>query len=105
MFFNASKFEKKPEQPIGNGGPTIDLPDSLEEALPKNIFVRIHRSFIVAIIKIGLFTNETIQMAGNELTFSRTYRHEVEKIQNVYIGKLPQFFEVAFTNFHHFRSQ
>ena len=82
---------KKPQRPIENGGRIINLSDSLEEALPKNIFVRIHGSFIVAIIKIGLFTNETIQMAGNELTFSKTYWHEVEKILNAYIAKPPQF--------------
>ncbi|HEY5464963.1 MAG TPA: LytTR family DNA-binding domain-containing protein [Hanamia sp.] len=56
---------------------------SLEEALPKNSFVRIHRSFIVAINKIESFTGDIIEIAGNELPISRTYRHEVEKILNV----------------------
>jgi len=61
---------------------------SLEEALPKNNFIRIHRSFIVAINKIESFTGDTIEIAGHELPISRTYRHEVEKFLNVLINYL-----------------
>ena len=56
---------------------------SLEDALPKNNFVRIHRSFIVAINKIESFTSDTIEIARHELPISRMYRHEVEKLLNV----------------------
>ena len=56
---------------------------SLEEVLPKNNFVRIHRSFIVAINKIESFTSDTIEIAKHELPISRMYRHEVEKLLNV----------------------
>jgi len=56
---------------------------SLEEALPNNNFVRIHRSFIVAINKIESFTNDTIEIAKQELPISRMYRHEVDKVLNV----------------------
>ena len=56
---------------------------SMEEALPKNNFVRIHRSFIVAINKIESFTSDTIEIAKHELPISRMYRHEVEKLLNV----------------------
>ncbi len=56
---------------------------SLEEMLPKNNFVRIHRSFIVAINKIESFTSDTIEIAKHELPISRMYRHEVEKLLNV----------------------
>lgn len=56
---------------------------SIEEALPKNNFVRIHRSFIVAINKIESFTTDTIEIAKHELPISRMYRHEVEKLLNV----------------------
>jgi len=56
---------------------------SLEEVLPKNNFVRIHRSFIVAINKVESFTNDTIEIAKQELPISRMYRHEVEKVLNV----------------------
>lgn len=56
---------------------------SIEEALPKNNFVRIHRSYIVAINKIESFTNDTIEINKQELPISRMYRHEVDKILNV----------------------
>jgi two-component system, LytTR family, response regulator len=56
---------------------------SIEEALPKNNFVRVHRSFIVAINKIESFTNDTIEIAKHELPISRMYRHEVEKLLNI----------------------
>ena len=56
---------------------------SLEEILPGNNFIRIHRSFIVAINKIESFTNDTIEIGKLELPISRMYRHEVEKILNI----------------------
>ena len=56
---------------------------SLEEALPKSNFIRIHRSFIVAINKIESFTNDTIEINRQELPISRMYRHEVEKALEV----------------------
>ena len=56
---------------------------SIEELLPKNNFVRIHRSFIVAINKIESFTSDTIEIAKHELPISRMYQHEVEKLLNV----------------------
>lgn len=52
---------------------------SLEEHLPAELFVRIHRSFIIAINKIQSFTPELIQIEKYELPVSRTYRHELEK--------------------------
>ena len=56
---------------------------SLEEALPRNNFIRIHRSFIVAVNKIESFTSDTIEVAKHELPISRMYRHEVEKFLNI----------------------
>lgn len=56
---------------------------SLEDILPPNKFIRIHRSFIVAVNKIESFTSDTIEIAKHELPISRMYRHEVEKILNV----------------------
>lgn len=55
----------------------------LEEKLPANNFIRIHRSFIVAVNKIESFTSDTIEIAKHELPISRMYRHEVEKVLNV----------------------
>ncbi len=53
---------------------------SVEEMLPAKSFIRIHRSFIVAITKINSFTSDTIEIGKYELPISRMYRHEVEKI-------------------------
>lgn len=55
---------------------------SLEEALRGKQFLRIHRSFIVALNKIESFTSDTVEIAGQELPISRMYRHEVEKMLN-----------------------
>lgn len=54
---------------------------SLEENLPDN-FLRIHRSFIVAINKIEAYTSDLVHIGKHELPISRSYRHEVEKILN-----------------------
>ena len=56
---------------------------SIEDALPRNNFIRIHRSFIVAINKIQSFTSDTIEISKQELPISRMYRHEVEKLLNI----------------------
>lgn len=53
---------------------------SIEENLPSNLFIRIHRSFIVSLKRIESFTPELIQIDKYELPVSRSYRHEVEKL-------------------------
>jgi len=53
---------------------------SIEETLPKNMFLRIHRSFIIALNKIESYSNELVWLGKTELPISRMYRHEVEKI-------------------------
>jgi DNA-binding LytR/AlgR family response regulator len=53
---------------------------SLEESLPKESFIRIHRSYIVALGKVESYTNELIGIAGQELPISRMYRLDVEKV-------------------------
>ncbi|MEO5997584.1 MAG: response regulator transcription factor [Chitinophagaceae bacterium] len=56
---------------------------SLEELLPGNNFLRIHRSFIVAVNKIQSFTSDTIELANQKLPISRMYKNEVEKLLKV----------------------
>lgn len=51
---------------------------TLEENLPAHLFLRIHRSYIVAIAKINSFSSYLIQIHKYELPISRSYRHEVE---------------------------
>ena len=55
---------------------------AIEEFLPSRLFLRIHRSFIVAISKINSFKLELIRIDKYELPVSRSYRHEVEKALN-----------------------
>jgi DNA-binding LytR/AlgR family response regulator len=53
---------------------------SLEEVLPANLFLRIHRSFIVAIDKIAAFTNHDVEIGGREVPIGRVYAHHVNKM-------------------------
>jgi len=55
---------------------------SVEDMLPKEMFMRIHRSFIVALKKIESYSNELVWIGKAELPISRMYRHEVEKVLN-----------------------
>jgi len=50
---------------------------SLEEMLPKESFLRIHRSYIIAISKIDSYNGETIDIGKNELPIGRFFKHEV----------------------------
>jgi DNA-binding LytR/AlgR family response regulator len=52
---------------------------SLEESLPSSLFVRIHRSYIVAIKKIQSYTSELVAVGKEELPVSRMYKYEVDK--------------------------
>lgn len=54
----------------------------IEDSLPGDLFIRIHRSYIVAIHKIESFTTDLIQISKYELPVSRSYRHDVERALN-----------------------
>ena len=56
---------------------------SLEQMLPKGSFLRIHRSYIVAIGRIDSFNGESIDIAKNELPIGRMFKHEV----NIFLNK------------------
>jgi DNA-binding LytR/AlgR family response regulator len=53
---------------------------SLEEVLPRDTFLRIHRSFIVALGKIESYSSDVVGIGKKELPISRMYRHEVAKV-------------------------
>jgi DNA-binding LytR/AlgR family response regulator len=55
---------------------------SLEELLPSNLFLRIHRSYIVALTKIVAFTNHDVEIGGMEIPIGRLYAHQLSKIGN-----------------------
>ncbi len=52
---------------------------SLEEMLPRDAFLRIHRSYIVAVGKIDAFYGDTIEIAKNELPIGRLFKREVNR--------------------------
>jgi DNA-binding LytR/AlgR family response regulator len=57
---------------------------NIETKLPQNNFMRIHRSFIVAISKISSFTNEFIEINKKTLPISRTYKKKVlSKLEHI----------------------
>jgi DNA-binding LytR/AlgR family response regulator len=56
---------------------------SLEDMLPKDNFIRVHRSFIVSVNKIQSFNNEAIEVGGKEIPISRMYRQTVRNTLNV----------------------
>ena len=59
------------------------LLSSLEETLPKDSFIRIHRSFIIAINKIDSYNADTIQIGKKELPIGRLFKQNVNKLLNL----------------------
>ena len=59
---------------------TKHLLASLEEMLPPSEFVRIHKSFIVAINKIESFNTDSVEIARNEIPIGRSYKLNVNRI-------------------------
>lgn len=53
---------------------------SVEEALPSNLFLRIHRSYIVSLSRITAFTNHDVEIAGIEIPIGRLYAHQLTKM-------------------------
>ncbi|MBO0322662.1 response regulator transcription factor [Muricauda sp. CAU 1633] len=56
----------------------------LEEKLPNNKFVRIHRSFIVALEKVSAFNTIMAEVGGKELPIGRNYRSHAMTILQDY---------------------
>lgn len=52
----------------------------LEEALPENQFIRIHKSFIVAIREISSLEGNLIEVDNTRLPVGKTYKEEVLKL-------------------------
>jgi DNA-binding LytR/AlgR family response regulator len=53
---------------------------TLEEMLPGKEFLRIHKSYIVAINKIESFNADSIQIAKHELPIGRLYKFDVSRV-------------------------
>src|SRR5258706_1463001 len=61
---------------------TKHLLATLEEMLPSDTFLRIHRSYIVSISKIDSYNTDTIEIGKKELPIGRLYKHDVSKLLN-----------------------
>jgi DNA-binding LytR/AlgR family response regulator len=55
---------------------------TLEEMLPANEFLRIHKSYIAAIYKIDSYNADTIHIAKHELPIGRLYKFDVNRVLN-----------------------
>jgi DNA-binding LytR/AlgR family response regulator len=62
---------------------------NLEEKLPSDGFLRIHKSFIVSLSRIEAFTASTIEVPGKELPIGRSYKNSVLKTLQ-YSGSVAQ---------------
>lgn len=56
---------------------------NMEEKLPEAGFIRIHKSFIVALSKIEAFTTSCIEVHGKELPIGRSYKNSVLEMLQV----------------------
>jgi DNA-binding LytR/AlgR family response regulator len=56
------------------------LLSSLEEMLPANSFVRIHKSFIIAINKIESFNADSVEIGKKEIPIGRLFKFGLNKI-------------------------
>ncbi|GGG44766.1 LytR/AlgR family response regulator transcription factor [Bizionia arctica] len=56
---------------------TRETISAIEAKLPSKQFLRIHRSYVIALAHITSFTNEHIVIHGQALTISRSYKKEV----------------------------
>jgi len=56
---------------------TRETISSIEAKLPKNNFIRIHRSYIIYLPKIDSFTNEFVEVQSKALPISRSYKKNV----------------------------
>ncbi|RDC56626.1 response regulator [Pedobacter chinensis] len=53
---------------------------SLEAMLPVNFFLRVHRSFLVALNKIDTYTQDEIEIQEKHIPIGKLYRHQVINI-------------------------
>lgn len=56
---------------------TKNLLSTLEETLPNDSFLRIHRSYIIALQKIDSYNADSIQIGKKELPIGRLYKYKV----------------------------
>lgn len=63
---------------------TRETISNIETKLPPNNFIRVHRSYIIAISKITAYSNEFIEINKKAIPISRTYKEQVlQKLQDI----------------------
>ena len=53
---------------------------TLESSLPKDLFLRVHRSFIVSTQKITAFTKNDVEIGKFEIPIGRSYKSNIDKL-------------------------
>jgi len=53
---------------------------AIEEMLPAHLFVRVHRSFIISILKVTAFTHTEVELSGQEIPIGKLYRHQLTRL-------------------------
>ena len=54
----------------------------IEQKLPEDCFLRVHRSYIVPVGKIDSFSSSAIEVGGKKIPVGRNYKTEVMKVLN-----------------------
>jgi DNA-binding LytR/AlgR family response regulator len=57
---------------------------STEEMLPPNLFLRIHRSYIVSVNKITAFTNNDVEIQKMEIPIGRMYKPQLQRLSELH---------------------
>lgn len=71
---------------VRDGNPPLLVKQSItatEEMLPSNLFLRIHRSFIVAAQKITAFTNNDVEIDKMEIPIGRMYKDQLSRLSEL----------------------
>lgn len=58
-----------------------------EDMLPRHLFIRIHRSFIVAARKITAFTQHDVEINKIEIPIGRLYRDQLKRLSHINSGE------------------
>ena len=52
----------------------------VEEMLPDNLFIRIHRSYIISLKKITAYTQNDVELHGVEIPIGKLYKHRINRL-------------------------
>lgn len=63
----------------GNSVKTMNTISNIEEKLPETHFIRVHRSFIIALDKIDSFTSGSFKINGQIIPIGRQYKEMVKE--------------------------